>query len=1001
MQESVGQAERLLAVLAENTPMEDRGRLLRAVPDQLADRLRSGDLSGLGPSDGAALSASVQRSWKGEGGWNVVLGVTPRQRASVLRVAKEVRAATGVIVAPYLTALGRAMRKERQGIFEVLRAKRLQPQWCKGADIRFFEVRSKLTRASGDMSPPSTGGAEFSDAERRTGFAVRFSADKGRHLVATRAFSPGALVLKQEPLAAVLYDEATPGHCDHCFAAVPRPLRCSRSRLARYCSREHQRAAWAAGFRAECEALVRCAPRVPPPTVRLAARILWRRARALEQGVLSEEVQGAGAGAGGPGAEGGEAGATPPAPHVHHTAPTDADAGALWRLRSHWARLDPRRKALYGQMAVVTWQYMFGSPDSPAPAPEEDPSSSPASPSPACGPDGDVPPAPAPWPGFLAAAQLLARLAANCHTVADEELRPLGAALYPTGALVNHSCTPSCAQAFRGATLQLRALRPLAPGDELTIAYTELAASRQERREALAEGYAFDLGGPGPGAAGPGEGAMEVDGAGPTGPTGPGAVGPTGPGGGGGGGGGQAGGEGAQGAGAAGPLVVRPPPLQSLELAPGAVLHLYGTYGAASAQPPWPTDPVDADFTRVVAVAGAEAAGGQRVGANGEGQGGWDLRGGLMAREVPRRPNEPEEEAEEEEDDDDDEGEEEEREGRAGGPAGGGGDVSMGEASGPGADAGGGRRPLALQLGPGRGRAGRRGDEPAAARPPRLELLAWGPWARHLAEAAAAVGGADGQEDAAGAPAAAPAVGPPGPGSAPGPPPPPGPAVADLLRRCVRALALAHGAAAAAADRCHTEAVTQLLQALALVEPPAPSPSAPPSPPALHLGPTHLLRLRLRGQLLKAAIDAASSGGPEGGAGGGGGGGGGGSEELWRLALETARWLEGPYARAYPGPAWPSLGLHRATLAKLEALAGNPRRALRAAAAALEGLRLTHVMPGGGGAGGGGGGGGGEGQGEGGEGVLQAMERVAREAEAELRMRAAQGAGTGAEEEED
>ncbi|KAG2491143.1 hypothetical protein HYH03_010585 [Edaphochlamys debaryana] len=142
MQESVGQAERLLAVLAENTPMEDRGRLLlRAVPDQLADRLRSGDLSGLGPSDGAALSASVQRSWKGEGGWNVVLGVTPRQRASVLRVAKEVRAATGVIVAPYLTALGRAMRKERQGIFEVLRAKRLQPQWCKGADIRFFEVR--------------------------------------------------------------------------------------------------------------------------------------------------------------------------------------------------------------------------------------------------------------------------------------------------------------------------------------------------------------------------------------------------------------------------------------------------------------------------------------------------------------------------------------------------------------------------------------------------------------------------------------------------------------------------------------------------------------------------------------------------------------------------------------------------------------------------------------------------------------------------------------------
>ncbi len=44
-------------------------------------------------------------------------------------------------------------------------------------------------------------------------------------------------------------------------------------------SKEHQRAAWVGGYKVECEALVRCAPRVPPPTVRLAARILWRRER--------------------------------------------------------------------------------------------------------------------------------------------------------------------------------------------------------------------------------------------------------------------------------------------------------------------------------------------------------------------------------------------------------------------------------------------------------------------------------------------------------------------------------------------------------------------------------------------------------------------------------------------------------------------------------------------------------------------------------------------------
>ncbi len=88
-----------------------------------------------------------------------------------------------------------------------------------------------------------------------------------------------SLILQEPAYAAVLYDEKTPGHCDHCFARCARPLLCTRSRLARYCSPEHQRAAWVAGYREECEALVRCAPQVPPPSVRLAARVLWRRAR--------------------------------------------------------------------------------------------------------------------------------------------------------------------------------------------------------------------------------------------------------------------------------------------------------------------------------------------------------------------------------------------------------------------------------------------------------------------------------------------------------------------------------------------------------------------------------------------------------------------------------------------------------------------------------------------------------------------------------------------------
>ena len=46
----------------------------------------------------------------------------------------------------------------------------------------------------------------------------------------------------------------------------------------------------------------------------------------------------------------------------------------------------------------------------------------------------------------------------------DDELQPIGLGMYPLAALANHSCDPTAAQTFDGATLELRALRPLAAG---------------------------------------------------------------------------------------------------------------------------------------------------------------------------------------------------------------------------------------------------------------------------------------------------------------------------------------------------------------------------------------------------------------------------------------------------------------------------------------------------------------------------------------------------------
>ena len=65
--------------------------------------------------------------------------------------------------------------------------------------------------------------------------------------------------------------------------------------------------------------------------------------------------------------------------------------------------------------------------------------------------------------------------------------------LYPVGAMVNHSCTPNAMQSFAGRRIAFRAIRPIAAGDEVTISYVELAATRAERRAALMAGYCFDI----------------------------------------------------------------------------------------------------------------------------------------------------------------------------------------------------------------------------------------------------------------------------------------------------------------------------------------------------------------------------------------------------------------------------------------------------------------------------------------------------------------------------
>ncbi|DBB01223.1 TPA: hypothetical protein ACH3X1_001097 [Trebouxia sp. C0004] len=90
-------------------------------------------------------------------------------------------------------------------------------------------------------------------------------------------------------------------------------------------------------------------------------------------------------------------------------------------------------------------------------------------------------------------ALMLARCACNNHTICDDELRPIGVGLFPTGALINHSCTPNAMQSFKQQQIIFTALQPTAPGAEISISYIELAATHAERRQQLLEQYYFDI----------------------------------------------------------------------------------------------------------------------------------------------------------------------------------------------------------------------------------------------------------------------------------------------------------------------------------------------------------------------------------------------------------------------------------------------------------------------------------------------------------------------------
>lgn len=102
---------------------------------------------------------------------------------------------------------------------------------------------------------------------------------------------------------------------------------------------------------------------------------------------------------------------------------------------------------------------------------------------------GLLPPGPE---AAAAAAALVGAFRRNNFGVLNSLHFLVGAGCYPPAALLNHSCDPTCVLAFDGCRVEVRTLRAVEAGEELTHSYVELCAPTARRRESLQSTYGFE-----------------------------------------------------------------------------------------------------------------------------------------------------------------------------------------------------------------------------------------------------------------------------------------------------------------------------------------------------------------------------------------------------------------------------------------------------------------------------------------------------------------------------
>ncbi|XP_017295634.1 histone-lysine N-methyltransferase Smyd1 isoform X2 [Kryptolebias marmoratus] len=260
------------------------------------------------------------------------------------------------------------------------------------------------------------------------------SEKKGRGLRATRELQTGEVVLAEPSYSAVVFDSLAYQVCHSCFRRQAKLHRCTQCRFAHYCDRTCQTACWEE-HKQECAA-IRTLGFPPNQNVRLAARMMWRRKK--DQGLASD---------------GQLVAADLLQDHLG-----DLPEEELKKLQSDVDNLLKFCSIAAKHHSVEDIRHIFGV------------------------------------------------IRCNRLPLTDQRGRQdVGWGVFPSLSLVNHDCWPNCAVTFNHGNqsavssalhskmrMELRALRKISEGEELTFGYVDLLNLSADRQQQLKERFHFD-----------------------------------------------------------------------------------------------------------------------------------------------------------------------------------------------------------------------------------------------------------------------------------------------------------------------------------------------------------------------------------------------------------------------------------------------------------------------------------------------------------------------------